>query len=72
MFSTLEGFNSSKNDGFIIVPENGKAKVVIKTEGKLKEIEKEKLVEIWEMNGIDNKHLIMIKGVIENYVYLII
>lgn len=72
LFSTLEGFNSSKNDGFIIVPENGKAKVVIKTEGKLKEIEKEKLVEIWEMNGIDNKHLIMIKGVIENYVYLII
>jgi putative selenate reductase len=72
LFSTLEDFNSSKNDGFIIVPENGKAKVVIKTEGKLKEIEKEKLVEIWEMNGIDNRHLIMIKSVIENYVYLII
>ena len=36
------------------------------------QIEKEKLVEIREMNGIDNKHLIMIKSVIENYMYLII
>lgn len=71
LFGTLEDFNESKNDGFVIIKQNGKKKVVIKAEGRLQELSTKGLAELMKKNGVDDKYLIMIKSVVDNYSYLI-
>lgn len=72
LFSSLNDFNESKNDGFVIIKENGNTKVVIKAEDKFQEIAGEELTELLEKNCNNIKHLITIKNVIDNYSYLFI
>ncbi|MCX7876562.1 MAG: putative selenate reductase subunit YgfK [Melioribacteraceae bacterium] len=71
LFSTLKDFNKSKNDGFVITIENGKTKVVIKAEEKFQEIYEENLADLIYKNGAENKHLMMINEVLDNYSYFI-
>ncbi|MEW6196358.1 MAG: putative selenate reductase subunit YgfK [Bacteroidota bacterium] len=71
LFSSSEDFNESKNDGFATWIENGKRKIITRTDGEVREINESNFSGLVRNEKRFNKHLLLISNVIDNYHYLI-